>query len=85
MGKKVVKKVDAKKVEKEKVMKVVADALTAAGYVVAPGEDYGFTAGTVVVKGEKADVQIKPITPKAGVDHYEVLEDEDEVEAEPEV
>lgn len=80
MSKKVVKKVDAKKVEKAKVMDVVREALEAAGYTVNAGEDFGFTAGTIVVKGEKTDVQIKPITPKAGVDRYEVAVDEDAAE-----
>jgi hypothetical protein len=78
MGKKVVKKVDAKKVEKAKVMDIVAKALAEAGYTVAFGEDFGFTAGTIVVKGEKCDVQLKPITPKVGLDRYEVLVDEEE-------
>ena len=84
MAKKVVKKVDQKKVEKAKVMDVIQKALEAAGYIVKDGEDFGFTAGTVVVKGDKCDVQIKPITPKAGVDHYEELVDEDEDEVQEE-
>lgn len=80
MSKKAVKKVDVKKVEKDKVMEIVRAALVAAGYGVDDGADFGFTAGTVVVKGAKCDVQIKPITPKAGVDRYEALVDEDEEE-----
>lgn len=76
--KKTIKKVDAKKVAKVEVMKVVQDALRAAGYEVFEGSEFGFTAGTMVVKGDKVDVQIKPITPKAGLDRYEALEDEDE-------
>lgn len=75
--KKSVKKVDAKKVAKVEVMKVIQDALVAAGYAVADGADYGMTAGTMVVKGAVCDVQLKPITPKAGLDRYEELEDEE--------
>ena len=79
MAKKIVKKVDVKKVEKERIAQIVREALEAAGYGVDDGVDYGFTAGTLVAKGTKVDVQIKPITPKAGVDRYETLEDEEEV------
>ena len=76
MAKKIVKKVDVKKVEKERIAQIVREALEAAGYGVADGTDYGFTAGTLVAKGTKVDVQIKPITPKAGVDRYESLVEE---------
>ena len=82
MAKKIVKKVDVKKVEKERIAQIVREALEAAGYGVADGTDYGFTAGTLVAKGTKVDVQIKPITPKAGVDRYESLVEEVEVEDE---
>ena len=82
MAKKIVKKVDVKKVEKERIAQIVREALEAAGYGVADGADYGFTAGTLVAKGTKVDVQIKPITPKAGVDRYESLVEEVEVEDE---
>ena len=85
MAKKIVKKVDVKKVEKERIAQIVREALEAAGYDVADGVDYGFTAGTLVAKGAKVDVQIKPITPKAGLDRYEVLEEEEGVEEEEEV
>lgn len=85
MAKKIVKKVDVKKVEKERIAQIVREALEAAGYGVADGADYGFTAGTLVAKGTKVDVQIKPITPKAGVDRYEALEveEDEEVQADP--
>lgn len=80
MAKKVIKKVDVKQVTKDKVMAIVTEALTAAGFTVENGVDFGFTKGTVVVRSEKCDVQLKPITPKAGVDAYEKLVDEDEEE-----
>ena len=87
MAKKIIKKVDVKKVEKERIARIVREALEAAGYGVADGVDYGFTGGTLVAKGEKVDVQIKPITPKSGLDRYESLveeEEEEEVEIEEE-
>lgn len=82
MAKKIIKKVDVKKVEKERIARIVREALEAAGYGVADGVDYGFTGGTLVAKGEKVDVQIKPITPKAGLDRYESLVEEEEEEEE---
>lgn len=82
MAKKKVKKVDVKKVAKLSVMEVVANALKDAGYEVHEGLDFGFTEGTVVCRTEKCDVQIKPITPKAGVDFYELLTDEEEEDEE---
>lgn len=80
MAKKV-KKVDVKKVAKDKVMAVVAAALVAQGFEVMSGEEkFGFTGGTIVVRTETCDVQIKPITPKAGVERYEeVVEEVEEV------
>lgn len=82
MGKKVVKKVDPKKVAKGQVMKTVVEALEAAGVTVLNGVDFGFTEGTIVIRTEKCDVQLKPITPKAGLDFYESAV-EDEVEDAP--
>ena len=79
MAKKTVKKVDNKKVAKLSIMDVVGKALIEAGYeVFLAGEDFGFTQGTIVCRTDKCDVQIKPITPKVGVDFYEVLDDYDD-------
>ena len=75
---KAIKKVDYKKAEKTKIMEICMKALAEAGYEPVDGIDYGFTSGTIVAKGEKCDIQIKPISPKAGVDRYEALEEEDE-------
>jgi hypothetical protein len=80
MAKKTTKKVDYKKVEKTKVMEIIKEALEAAGYTTIDGIDCGFTSGTLVAQGDKCDIQIKPITPKAGVDRYDVLEEEVEEE-----
>ena len=74
MAKKI-KKINPKDTQKNEVMTVVRDALTKAGYEVLDGEDFAMTKGTVVVRAGVCDVQLKPITPKAGVDRYEVVED----------
>ena len=60
------KKVDVKAVEKAKIMAIVNEALVAAGIEVADGTEYGMTSHTLIAKGEVCDVQLKPITPKAG-------------------
>lgn len=70
---KATKKVDPKATAKKSVMEIVGKALIDSGYSVSSGEDYGMTSGTIIVKTENYDVQIKPITPKAGVDRYEVI------------
>ena len=75
---KVAKKVDVKVVEKAKVMEIVATALKEHGYEVKDGVEYGMTKGTLIVATEVCDVQIKPITPKAGVVRYEVEVEEGE-------
>lgn len=71
------KKIDPKAVRKAEVMEVVTTSLTDAGFEVVKGEAFGFTAGTLVVRGGVCDVQIKPITPKAGVNVYEEVADEE--------
>lgn len=81
MAKKTVKKVDAKKVAKMEVSTKIAEMFKGLDLTIVDGKDFGFTEGTLVFKGEKCDVQIKLITPKAGVDRYELLEEEeDEIE-----
>lgn len=69
------KKINPKDTQKNEVMAVVREALVKAGYEVLDGEDFAMTKGTVVVRAGVCDVQLKPITPKAGVDRYEVVED----------
>lgn len=70
---KAIKKVDPKATAKKSVMEIVSKAITEAGMIVVDGADYGMTAGTIIVQTEQFDVQIKPITPKAGVERYEVV------------
>ena len=82
MAKKTTKKVDVKKVSKLELSKMLADFLQEKGVAVhTNAEDYGFTEGTLVVETEACDVQVKFITPKAGVTKYEVVSgDEDTAE-----
>ena len=77
MAKKI-KKVDPKAVAKKEVISIVREALEAQGFTINDGVDYGMTASTVVVGHSTCDVQLKLITPKAGVFHYEKLEDEED-------
>ena len=83
MAKKTVKKVNVKKVTKLEVnelVKVVKDMFNdldlGEGISTENGIDYGFTEGSLVFKGAECDVQIKIITPKAGVDRYEKATEE---------
>lgn len=79
MAKKTVKKVDNKKVEKMAVKGNIQELFEGLGYVVNDGKEiYGFTDGTLVVEMDKCDIQIKLIAPKAGIDRYEKLEEEEE-------
>ena len=73
-GKKVIKrtkKVNDKDIAKEEIMAIIHKALEENGIKFKDGVDYGMTKGTIIVEHEKADVQIKPITPKAGLTRYQ--------------
>lgn len=72
------KKINPKDTQKNEVMTVVREALANAGFEVLDGEDFAMTKGTVVVRAGVCDVQLKPITPKAGIDRYEVVDDDAE-------
>lgn len=78
MAKKVSKKIDPKVIAKKMVSEAIVDALKGLGLEVSDGAEYGMTAYTVIVHMDKADVQVKLITPKAGMDRYERLEEEGE-------
>ena len=72
-----VKKVDVKKEAKLELSAMFAEFLRGQGIEVDTNyEEYGFTAGTLVVKMEKTDVQVKLVAPKAGLDRYKIIEDE---------
>ena len=82
MGKKTTKKVDVKKVSKLELSNLLAEFLTEKGVPVQTNaEDFGFTEGTLVVGTEACDVQVKFITPKAGVTKYETVTEDAENEA----
>ena len=78
MAKKIIKKVDCKKVAKIEVNTQIKELFEGLGLEVFDGVEYGFTSGTLVLKSEKCDIQIKLIAPKAGIDRYEKLVDEEE-------
>lgn len=77
MAKKTVKKVDVKKVTKLEVSKTIKETFNDLGMEILDGKDFGFTEGTLVFRAGACDVQIKLITPKAGVERYEILEEEE--------
>lgn len=77
------KKVDAKKVAKQELSDLFEEFLTEKGIKVSSNaEDFAFTQGTLVVHMEDTDVQVKLITPKAGLKRYQevVYVDEEEYE-----
>ena len=65
------KKVNEKDIAKEEIMAIIHKALEDNGISFKDGVGYGMTKGTIIVEHEKADVQIKPITPKAGLTRYQ--------------
>lgn len=68
-----------KETMKNEVATAVRTALENLGFRIDTDyESYGFTKGTLIVKGEATDVQVKFMTPKAGVNHYEKEEEEEE-------
>ena len=71
------KKVNPKDIAKKEIMEIIQRALEENGIEFKDGIDYGMTKGTIIVNHKIADVQIKPIAPKAGLDRYqEVVEEE---------
>ena len=75
------KKVDVKKVTKMEISQMVANGFEGVeGFEVLNGVNFGFTSGTLVVRTPKCDVQIKLITPKAGIEHYTEIEEEEDTE-----
>ena len=65
------KKVNVKDQAKQEVMAIIEKALEKEGISFKCGVDYNMTNGTIIVEHELADVQIKPISPKAGLDRYQ--------------
>ena len=79
--KKVIKrkrKVNPKDVAKERVMAIIRESLEQVDIDYEDGAEYGMTKGTIVVHIDDYDVQIKPIAPKAGLNHYQKVEYEEE-------
>lgn len=67
------KKVNTKDIAKDEIMLIIQKALEENGIEYKDGVEYGMTKGTIIVTHEKADVQIKPISPKAGLDRYQEI------------
>ena len=65
------RKVNVKDIAKQEIMAIIVEALGANGIEIKDGVDYGMTNGTIIVEHPKADVQVKPISPKAGLDRYQ--------------
>lgn len=66
------KKVDVKRVAKQELSDLFKEFLVEKGIKVnSNAEDYAFTQGTLVVHMEDTDVQVKLITPKAGLKRYQ--------------
>lgn len=88
MAKKTSKKAPStKELLKKEVREIIVQALTDAGITFTEDSDkFGFTRGTLVVTKEDteekvgADLQIKFMSPKAGLDHYPMVEEEEEEE-----
>lgn len=72
------KKVSPKDVTKEKVMAIIRESLEQVSIDYEDGAEYGMTKGTIVVHIDGYDVQIKPISPKAGLSCYQKVECEEE-------
>ena len=77
MAKKI-KKVDVKKVAKLEVSALIRNLFEEMEITVGSAEDYGFTEGSLVLDMPQCDVQVKIITPKAGIDRYDIITEEEE-------
>ena len=67
------KKVNEKDIAKDEIMAIIRKALEENGIKYKDGVEYGMTKGTIIVEHDKADVQIKPISPKAGLNRYQEI------------
>ena len=67
------KKVNEKDIAKDEIMAIIHKALEENGIEYKDGVEYGMTKGTIIVEHDKADVQIKPISPKAGLNRYQEI------------
>ena len=67
------KKVNEKDIAKNEIMTLIQKTLEENGINFKDGVEYGMTKGTIIVEHDKADVQIKPISPKAGLDRYQEI------------
>lgn len=71
------KKIDVKMEAKRGLSELIGQLLNSTDVAIEGGTDFGFTEGTIVAHLNDVDVQIKLITPKAGLTRYEKIADED--------
>lgn len=78
------KALSTKELFKKEVREIIVQALTDAGITFTEDNGkFGFTRGTLVATKEDtaekvgADLQIKFMSPKAGLDHYPTVEDDE--------
>lgn len=73
------KKVDVKAVEKERISNILRECCSIAeGLEIQDGEAFGFTKSSFVVRTAVCDIQVKIISPKAGVTRYSEVEETEE-------
>lgn len=72
------KKINPKDTAKTNLMAVICESLKQLEIPVEDGMEYGFTKGTLVIHAPECDIQLKPITPKAGIDRYVKDKEEEE-------
>ena len=70
------KKADVKMVEKERVSKVLIEGGIGGDLTILSGDLFGFTKGSFVVRTDVCDIQVKLISPKAGITRYELIEED---------
>lgn len=72
-----VKKIDAKRMAKLEASKTIMQLLQGEGFEVLDGTSFGFTEGSLLLRGGICDIQIKLITPSAKTgDRYPELDEE---------
>ena len=78
MAKKTTKKVNVKEQFKNEIFNILTETFNQLEIEFdVDYQKYGFTKNTIIVKGAECDIQIKLVTPKAGINRYNIVEEED--------